>query len=165
MSPKFIVRKANPDDAEGIIGAHISSIREVCSKDYTLEQIEAWAGRKFKAELWRQTIERDHVWVAESESKIMGFSQLAIMDQDHAEVMGLYLMPLALGHSLGKTMLREMLNVCRIQKISSVSLYATLTAADFYQKHGFLKQAPTSIEMQGVAIPCIPMTMIISDAT
>lgn len=164
MSPKINVRKANPDDAEGIIGAHISSIREVCSKDYTHEQIEAWAGRKFKAELWRQTIERDYVWVAEVESRIVGFSQLAIMDQDNAEVMGLYLMPLALGHSLGKKLLAEMLSVCRNEKINRVSLYATLTAADFYQRQGFLKQPPTTIEIQGVAIPCIPMTMIISDA-
>lgn len=158
MSQKFIVRKANPSDAEGIIGAHISSIREVCSKDYIPEQIEAWAGRKFKAELWRQTIERDHVWVVERDSKIVGFSQLAIMDDDHAEVMGLYLMPEALGQSLGRKLLNEMMDVCMVLNVTKISLYATLTAAGFYQKHGFTNHEPkTTIEMQGVAIPCFPM--------
>ena len=38
----FIIRQARDEDALGIISVHVNSIRNVCAKDYTSEQIEAW---------------------------------------------------------------------------------------------------------------------------
>lgn len=42
------IRRAQHKDALEIIDSHVRSIREICEKDYTPEQIEAWAGRNFK---------------------------------------------------------------------------------------------------------------------
>src|SRR5687768_12579402 len=46
MTSPAIIRRATPDDADAITPVHVASIRTLCAKDYTPEQIEAWAGWK-----------------------------------------------------------------------------------------------------------------------
>lgn len=158
----FSIRRAKHEDAVGIIHAHVTSIRHLCAKDYTPEQIEAWAGRKFRADSWRQTIDRDFVWVIEGEEKILGFGHLALMDVETGEVMGLYFIPPAVGKGLGKKMFTEMLSVCHVNNLKKITLHATVTAKSFYESLGFYQSASDdTIEMRGVAIPCFPMEFII----
>lgn len=163
MSQQFVIRRANTSDAEGIIGAHISSIREVCSKDYTTEQIEAWSrARDVKPELLRQTIERDLVWVVEKDQKIYGFSQLAIMDHDQAEIMGFYLVKEVLGIGLGNQLMNQIIQVCRAEKLKVINLHSTINARNFYQRHGFIHDSSsTTVGMRGVSIPCYSMKLSI----
>jgi len=156
----FIIRRAIHSDAEGIIDVHVRSIREICSKDYTDEQIEAWSGRKFKSELWIQAMDRDFVWIVEHDSKVTGFGHLAIMDQDSCEVMGLYFVPPAIGQGLAKKMFLEFFSVARENRLKLIRLHSTITARAFYESLGFMQSASdTTIEMRGVAIPCYPMEL------
>lgn len=158
----FSIRRAEYKDAEGIIHAHVASIRNVCAKDYTPEQIEAWAGRKFRPELWCQTMDRDFVWVIEHQEKILGFGHLALMSEDTAEVMGLYFIPPAIGKGLGKALFSEMLKTCRDNNLKKITLHATVTAKSFYVTLGFYQSgSDDTVEMRGVAIPCFPMELII----
>lgn len=158
----FIIRRAIHSDAEGIILAHVTSIREICAKDYTEEQIEAWAGRKFKPELWVQAMDRDFIWIIENDSKVVGFGHLAVMDEDSCEVMGLYFIPQAVGHGLGKKMFQEFITVARQHHLKNIRLHSTVTARTFYESLGFLQSgSDTTVEMRGVAIPCYPMELSI----
>lgn len=158
----FSIRRAKHEDAEGIIEAHVASIRDICAKDYTPEQIEAWAGRKFRADLWCQTIDRDFVWVIEHQKKILGFGHLALMSEEIGEIMGLYFIPPAIGKGLGKTMFSEMLKISRDNNLKKLTLHATVTAKSFYETLGFFQSgSDDTVEMRGVAIPCFPMEFII----
>lgn len=62
-----IVRKARYGHEQGIHNSHMTSIKEVCSKDYTPEQIATWGGRSFNLEQKRNLIDNHHVWVVEYE--------------------------------------------------------------------------------------------------
>ena len=158
----FSIRRAKHEDAEGIIIAHVSSIRNICSKDYTPAQIEAWAGRKFRAELWCQTIDRDYVWIIEHEGKILGFGHLALMSEELGEIMGLYLIPPAIGKGLAKALFAELFKTCQDNQLKKINLHATITAKSFYETLGFYQSgSDDTIKMQGVAIPCFPMELII----
>lgn len=156
------IRRAQHSDAEAIIDSHVRSIREICAKDYTPEQIEAWSGRKFKPELWWQTIDRDLVWVVELDSKVRGFGHLALMDEESAEVLGLYFSPELKGLGAGKELFQVLKTEAQSHQIKKMQLIATITAKTFYEKFGFLQSAgQSSIEMRGVDIPCIPMECIL----
>lgn len=157
---KTIIRRATPEDALGIFTAHMRSIREVCSKDYTNLEIAAWSGRNYRADFICQSIERDFLWVIESQHIIQGFGHFAVMSEIEGEVMGLYLTPEILGKGLGKKLFWEILNVARKHHLKKISLHATKTAKSFYEALGFLQIASdTSIEMKGVPIPCFPMEL------
>ena len=156
----FIIRRAIHSDAEGIIHVHVKSIREICAKDYSEEQIEAWAGRKFKPELWIQAMDRDFIWVIENDAKIVGFGHLAIMDGESCEVLGLYFIPPALGLGFGKKMFFEFISVANNHHLKNIRLHSTVTARTFYESLGFKQNAgDTTVDMRGVAIPCYPMEL------
>jgi putative acetyltransferase len=155
---KVTIRRAIHTDSDDIIVAHVRSIRGLCSKDYTQEQIEAWAGRNFKASLWDQAIDRDFVWVVEVDAKVLGFGHLALMDEKTGEVMGLYFTPELKGQGAGKKLLGIMKLEAQIHGIKELNLFATLTAKSFYQSQGFSQvSGDLSIEMRGIQIPCFPM--------
>lgn len=156
----FIIRRAIHGDAESIISVHEKSIREICFKDYTPEQIEAWASRPQKVHLWRQAIERDLIWVVEYQNSIHGFAHLAHMNESMAEVMGLYLSPSMTGKKAGRALMEVMIDEAKNQKKMVLELHSTLTAKKFYLKFGFIEtDGMLSVEMQGVKIPCIPMKL------
>lgn len=156
----FIIRRAIHSDAEGIIHAHVKSIREICAKNYTSEQIEAWAGRKFNPKLWIQAMDRDFIWVIEHDSQVVGFGHLAIMDAEYCEILGLYFIPPAVGQGLGKKMFQEFIAVAHNHQLKNMRLHSTVTARSFYESMGFRQSAgDTTVEMRGVAIPCYPMEL------
>ena len=154
----YNIRRARHSDAEGIINAHIKSIRKICSKDYTSAEIEAWSGRKFRVPHWQDTIDRDFVWVIECNNAVQGFAHFAVMDSENGEVMGLYLTPEVCGKGFARKLFTKIFQVASDQKLKKINLHATKTAKSFYEHLGFLQtSSDTTIEMQGVPIPCFPM--------
>ena len=155
---EFLIRRASYNDAEDICVVHKRSILEICSKDYTKFQITAWAGRPQKASRWIEAMDRDQIWVVENDNTVYGFGHLAIMDEDNAEILGLYFVPSVIGLGLGKKLVKEMVEYTRLHGRTRISLYSTLTSKKFYESCGFLQySSDTAIEVQGVDIPCHPM--------
>jgi putative acetyltransferase len=133
----LIIRRARKEDSSKIIGAHRRSIREVCSRDYSPEQITVWSGHDFQEVRWHQTIDLDTVWVvADAADNIFGFGHLQIQE-DKAELRGLYFVPEAIGLGFGKQMVSLMLKECKSRAVQSVSLTGTKTAKKFYEAVGF----------------------------
>ena len=50
MNDQYIIRRALPEDVFGIHEAHMKSIQELCSKDYTEAEIKAWGHRPYNEE-------------------------------------------------------------------------------------------------------------------
>ena len=152
------IRRAHPGDAEGIIDSHSRSIQENCKDDYTTEEIRAWSGHKRKPESWRQSIERDLIWVVEKANVIEGFSQLAFMSETSAEILGLYLSKKVTGLGIGKALFQLMKREAENQNIMKIDLLATLTAKNFYLHMGCYEVIGMhSITIGGASIPCVPM--------
>lgn len=156
---EFFIRRARHEDAARIIEAHRRSIREICSRDYAPEQIEAWAGRNFQEDRWQKTMDHDLVWVvADEKGNVHGFGHLRLPQDPQAEIMGLYLTPDVTGKGFGKELVRLMLKECRQRNFRRIHLSATLTARSFYQSVGFESVGePSFIQMGGVKIDCISM--------
>src|SRR5436190_719992 len=88
-----VIRRARAEDAAGICAAHLASIRGVCSRDYTPEQIKSWCEGK-NPELYLPLISRFICYVAEEQGRIGGFGEVQVdAAPGAAEVRGLYLAP------------------------------------------------------------------------
>jgi putative acetyltransferase len=158
----FNIRRAIHDDAQAIIDSHVRSIREICSKDYSPEQIEAWAGKNFKSNLWHQSIDRDLVWSVVVGSKVSGFGHLAVMSEGVGEVMGLYFAPEARGLGAGKKLFQIIKEEAKQNGVKELHLHATITAKSFYEQCGFIQIEESSIGMRGVQIQCTLMKCFIA---
>ncbi|MBY0416259.1 MAG: GNAT family N-acetyltransferase, partial [Bdellovibrionales bacterium] len=159
METITFIRRAKYTDATNMISAHRRSIREVCSKDYTPEQIAAWSGRNFQEEHWKKTMDSDHVWViSDKEDNIYGFGHLKFNQISESEIAGLYFVPEVIGLGIGKTLIKIIFNECKKRSIQTVSLTATKTAKRFYQNAGFEQIGPSaSIKIGGLEIECFNM--------
>ena len=74
------IRDATLEDAKELLEVHIRSIREICSDDYTDEQISAWSDPKTD-ESYHEPISKGCFWVAEFDGKIVGIvtKQIAVL--------------------------------------------------------------------------------------
>jgi N-acetylglutamate synthase-like GNAT family acetyltransferase len=160
------IRRAHLQDAQAIHTAHMKSIQEVCSKDHSPEEIQAWGHRPYREDQRHSAITDDLVWVVEDSGSIEGYGHFKIFEKDglkKGHILGLYLTQKVLGKKLGKSIVHLMLAEARSARVKEITLEATLTAHDFYQKVGFQDNGPQSfLEINGHNIRCHRMSMILS---
>lgn len=158
-----MIRRAQVEDAKGIHDAHMRSIREVCSKQHTEDEISGWGNRPFNEEQRISAIKNHSVWVVEINDKIEGYSQISFKqkeEQQVAHILGLYLTSRASGLGLGKQLLQLMLEEAKAKNVRQITLESTITAHPFYQKFGFVDSAPQLVaQIGGSSVRCQPMKM------
>jgi dipeptidase E len=157
----LIIRRASITDARQIHEAHMKSIQDICSQNYSAAEIQAWGHRAFKEEKRIESITNDLVWVVEDHGSIEGYGHFKIQDDKQMGfIYGLYLTPKVVGKKLGRSIIDLMIIEAKLKKITEISLNATLTAHKFYQKMGFQDSGvESSLEVNGQQIRCIPMSM------
>lgn len=159
---EFRIRKASHDDVPGIIGAHRRSIREVCCRDYTEEQVAVWSGRDFEESIWCEAIDTEEVEiVVNSTEEVFGFCHHGFFSDEKPryEVKGLYLCPEVLGRGLGSRLASNAITCGGGAECDEIILYSTKTARAFYEYKGFSVVAESVFEIEGVKLPCIEMSM------
>lgn len=157
------VRRAIPKDAEAIHFAHMKSIQELCSKDYSPQQIQGWGNRPYREDQRVGSIKNSLIWVVEEKGVVEGYGHLKIFEKEgmkRGHILGLYLTPKVIGKSLAKAIVDLMMEELKAAKVEEVALEATVTARDFYRKAGFADAGPeTMVEIGGISIQCYPMKM------
>ncbi len=160
-----MIRRAQCEDALGIHDAHMRSIQEVCAQHHSQQEIRGWGHRPFNSERWHSAILNDFVWVVDHNGTVEGYGHLRIHlpEKFHAvgaSLLGLYLVPEALGLGFGGRLAALMIQVARKQGASEISLSSTLTAHSFYQKIGFKDVGPQECVVIGESkVRCFPMKM------
>lgn len=159
MLNQIKLRRALVEDAEAIHMAHMSSIKEVCSRDHSPEEISAWGNREFNREKREQHILDQFVYVAEMNGQIKGFMHYQIdQKKSLAYLSGLYLMSEICSKGIGERMLKILFKECIDLNLKEISLSSTLTAHHFYQRFGFVDAGPmTTVQINCVPVRCIPM--------
>jgi predicted acetyltransferase/8-oxo-dGTP pyrophosphatase MutT (NUDIX family) len=163
QSQRAIIRRACSSDSRSIHEAHMRSIQEICSKDYSQEEIAVWGNRPYNESQRLSAIESDYVWIIEIDQVVYGYAHLKFYvkeSQNLAHVMGLYLTKEVQGHGYGKKLFEYILSESKGKLVTKISLESTLTAYDFYIKMGFKPDGSEStVVINGKQIRCIPMTM------
>lgn len=114
-----------------------SAIHDVCIKDYSIEQVSAWAPKDFESSIWASKMASISPFVAYIDSKVVGYADLQGCGKiDHFFVHGDYQ-----SRGVGSALMRHILEkaICFERVYSEVSH----TAKPFYERHGF-----TSIKKQ-----------------
>ena len=150
----MIVRRATLDDADAICDVHIRSIRELCAKDYTPQQIDSWTRYKSPENYRRGMSERGEVlFVAEIAGKIVGFSSL-----EKDEITSVYIAPEGVGKGAGRALVEAAQSHARDQGVATIRLRSTITSIGFYLHMGYTRDQDTVFNLRdGVGIECVWM--------
>ena len=143
------VRKFRVSDSVEVAKLHRNTIRFVNKKDYLSRQIEVWSGRT-SAKRFRDSIKTRFRYVAVDKNKIVGFGDFS----KDGELAGLYVHNDYQRKGIGYLLLKKLEKAARQKGIRRFFCYSTITAKDFYKKHGYriIQKTKHSIKNQKLTV-------------
>ena len=126
------IRDVRADDAKAIIEIFRSSVRIIARRDYTQDQVVAWAPDEIDIAGWEGYATR-RAFLAEVETGPVGFADL---DADgHLGMM--YVHPRCQGKGVASALLSHLESVARGLGIQELYTEASITARLFFERRGF----------------------------
>ncbi|GEP58767.1 GNAT family N-acetyltransferase [Reyranella soli] len=153
----FTIRPATPADAEALCALHKASVRALCLGAYTAEEIEAWLREREPAG-FRHAMTKggETILVAEHDGSVAGFASIK-----ETMLFGLYVDP-AGGRGAGGPLLQAAEGEVRRRGAAILSLQSTLNAVPFYRKHGYMRQARSTVRRGGRDLAVLDMVKTLS---
>ncbi|MGN1027712.1 MAG: GNAT family N-acetyltransferase [Faecousia sp.] len=119
------------------------TVHTVNAKDYTQEQLDAWATGKVNLEAWNESFQAHHTVVAEMDGKIVGFG-----DMDETG----YLDRLYVHKDYQRRGMAAAICDALEQrtKAAEFTTHASITARPFFEKRGYTVAREQQVERRGV---------------
>jgi putative acetyltransferase len=142
------LRPYRPEDAPLLLDLFRDTIRRVNSRDYSPEQIAAWAADDIELEGWSRRFQGRYVVVAEKSGVPAGFTDL----EPHGHVDRFFVSADHQRAGIGRAMLESLFAEGRRQRIRRLFLEASITARPFFAAHGFTTLARQVVTIRGVEL-------------
>lgn len=150
---KMFIREYQSSDCEEIIKLFDNTVHTVNAKDYTKEQLDAWATGRVDLNKWDQSLREHYSLVAVENEMIVGFGDIdksGYLDR-------LFVHEDYQGKGIG-TMICNRLE----QAVSgSVIIHASITAKTFFEKRGYRVVKEQQVERKGVFLTNFEMVLIV----
>jgi len=142
------VREFQPGDEPALRLVFESAIHEVAIRDYTPEQINAWAPRQFDPALWAQRMQGIAPFVAELEGVIVAYADV----QSSGYIDHFFVSACANGQGIGGRLMRRIHERADELRITELTSEVSRTAQPFYMHFGFEIVDNHVNEVRGVGI-------------
>lgn len=143
------IRRFHAGDEQALFEIYYSAIHLVSSKNYSPEQINAWAPRDLDAELWARKMQEINPFVAILNTEPVGYADVQPSGYiDHFFVSG-HNSRIGVGTKLMEEIHQEAAKLGLVELTSHVSR----TAQPFFAKFGFSIVEQRLPELRGVVIP------------
>jgi putative acetyltransferase len=135
MDINMIIRRSKFEDLAAMARLKRNTIRQVNSRDYSEDVIDAWAERS-NVNNFRKHEQLFKRWVAEDEGKIIGICS----HNEKGMILGLYVQKKHQKHGIGSKLLEKAEDSLRKMNFKKITLKATITAKSFYEKRGYVSK-------------------------
>jgi putative acetyltransferase len=147
MKNNISIRSYNETDAAALAAIYFNTIHNINSKDYSSEQVDAWAPRSsLETEGWRRKWKKLQPLVATINDKIVGFAEL----EENGYIDCFYCHHEYQGHGVGSALMREIENRARKNKLDKLFAEVSITAKPFFEAKGFTVKKQQSVIIRGV---------------
>ncbi|TFH79089.1 MULTISPECIES: GNAT family N-acetyltransferase [Pseudomonas] len=149
----FDIKRATPEDAWIAFEIRRLAIRHQCIGAYGEQQMLDWT--KGSAQDGYDTLMQKHFYLGYVESEPVATGML---DLEHREIGAIFIHPDFMQRGLGKRMLSFLEALARDLGVAEVYLDATLNAADFYRRCGYVGEGSAVYQSpSGLQLACVPM--------
>lgn len=125
-----------------------SSVHGLARRDYTVEQLHAWAPAEYDAELWCQRMLVNQTLVAELDGQPAAFTDL----QPSGYVDMFFVAAPYAGRGVGSALLQYVFSAAAERGIGELYSDVSLTAEPFFTRHGFTVDSRNKVEVRGVLL-------------
>jgi putative acetyltransferase len=147
------LRAYQPEDLDAVMRLFRDTVHAVNRRDYTPEQLEAWAPEQMDRDRWRERLAGQQVCVAELAGEMVGFCAWT-----HAGYLDLLFVHGAhqrqgIAGKLCDHAIREL----SANRVTQVVTHASITAQPFFARHGFEIVRHQVVTIRGVALSNVVM--------
>lgn len=149
----MFIREYQSSDCEEIIKLFYNTVHTVNAKDYTKEQLDAWATGRVDLNKWDQSLREHYSLVAVENEMIVGFGdidKLGYLDR-------LFVHEDYQGKGIGTMICNRLEQVVS----GSVITHASITAKTFFEKRGYRVVKEQQVERKGVFLTNFEMVLIV----
>jgi putative acetyltransferase len=141
----IVVRPYQKGDCEKLADIFNRSVRQSASRDYSPEQILAWAPDQRDMQKFSARLAAKPTFVAEVDGHAAGFTDLEA--SGHMDM--LFVDPSFQRQGVARTLLDFVIASARAQDITRVHSEVSITARPVFERHGFTVLAEQSVEKNG----------------
>ena len=131
-----------------------NTIHKTCNKDYTKEQLNAWANPNIDYEAWKKRLSKTKPYLVIFDEKLVGFTEFY---EDYIDCF--YIHHEYQSRGLGKTLLTHLLNQAKQNKIKILRVDASITAKPFFEKYGFKEMKKNYVKRDNQELINYSMTL------
>ena len=138
------IRRYERSDLEKITMIFQNTVHKVNIKDYTQEQVDAWAPDFIDKEKWNKTLSEHHTFVAVKNDAIIGFGDI----DDSGYLDRLYVHHDYLRQGVATLICNKLESM--IDADQAIVTHASITARPFFEKRGYRIEKEQLVERNGV---------------
>ena len=142
----MIVRRYQDGDFEPVVTLFTGTVRQVNIRDYSPEQVAAWAPQPPNLARWRERLVGLTLWVAESDGRVIGFCGLGADGQ----VDLLYTDYRFQRQGVARCLYQQVEAEARRRGVRRLFTEASITARPFFERMGFGVLHEQRVELRGV---------------
>lgn len=150
MKNTIRVRRYQDGDAKYIAHIYYNTIHTVNAKDYTKEQLDAWAPWSSVEDYsgWREKLDKIKPFVALIENTIVGFAEF----ESNGHIDCFYVHHEYQGAGVGSALMHEIEKESVTKSISRIYAEVSITAKPFFEAKGFKVVKQQTVLMRGVEL-------------
>jgi len=115
-----------------VVNLFIDTVHNINKKDYTKEQLNAWANKSIDLKAWKNRLKTSNTYLCMLEDEIVGFY---IYEDDYIDCF--YVHHEYQGLKIGRFMIEQIFKNADNHGIKLLRVDASITAKSFFEKFGF----------------------------
>lgn len=145
----MIIRDFRIGDEMALHAVFYSAIHRTASRDYSREQIEAWAPEPFDREAWTQRMRAIRPFVVEDAGEIVAYADV----QPDGYIDHFFVSGSRARQGIGSLLMRRIHEAAQAQAISELTSNVSRTAQPLFERFGFVVVEHRSPVTRGVVVP------------
>ncbi|MDF2653201.1 MAG: acetyltransferase [Paenibacillus sp.] len=145
------IRSFTDSDINQIVSLFYETVHSVNKRDYSQEQLNAWAPKdeeKLKLNTWKESLSHNVTYVAEIEGKIVGFSDMT----PFGHLDRLYIHKDYQGQGIASALVNKLESEARGLGLIEIDAEASITAKPFFERQGYRIIQSQVVERRGVKL-------------
>ncbi len=139
------IRDFTPADAKALWEVYFHTVRNVNCRDYSPQQVQAWAPSDFDFTLWQKRMEGLKPFVAVVDGVIAGYSDL----QEEGLIDHFFCHYQFQGKGVGRALMTHIFALGEQRGIKRYHSHVSLTARPFYERMGFEMVKQQTLDVRG----------------
>jgi putative acetyltransferase len=150
VDKKIQIRRYQDEDAEFISKIFYHTIHKINAKDYTKEQIDAWAPWSSVQDYsgWKQKLQQIKPYVAMINDRVVGFAEF----EPNGHIDCFYVHHEFQGCGVGSALMAAIDKESMNKSLSHVYAEVSITAKPFFERKGFNVVKQQSVTIRGVTL-------------